>query len=130
MDTTEKFFSKNRELSSKPNDGDAPKKLREDQKNLSATSDVCFNNENVFEGGLDSSTCKDILFECLKDLNNQMKELRSMFFESKGSQIKGAEQLSTLTESIKFINERFYQYEEEREEKDKFIEELKRKTQI
>ena len=105
MDTIEKFFSKKRELSSKSNDGDAPKKLREDQANLSATSDVSFSNKNVFEGGSDSSTCKDILFECLKDLNNQMKELRSMFLESKESQIKGAEQLSTLTESIKFINE-------------------------
>ena len=40
MDTIEKFFSKKRELSSKSNDGDAPKKLREDQANLSATSDV------------------------------------------------------------------------------------------
>ena len=104
MDTIEKFFSKKRELSSKSNDGDAPKKLREDQANLSATSDVSFSNENVFEGGLDSSTCKDILFECLKDLNNQMKELRSMFLESKESQIKGAQQFSTLTVSIKFIN--------------------------
>ena len=128
MDTIEKFFSKKRELRSKSNDGDAPKKLREDQANLSAISDVSFSNENVFEGGLDSSTCKDILFECLKDLNNQMKELRSIFLESKESQIKGAEQLSTLTGSIKFINERFDQYEEERKEKDKFIEELKKEN--
>ena len=128
MDTIEKFFSKKRELSSKSNDGDAPKKLPEDQANLSAYSDVSFSNENVFEGGLDSSTCKDILFECLKDLNNQMKELRSMFLESKESQIKGAEQLSALTESITFINERFDQYEEERKEKDKFIEELKKEN--
>ena len=112
-----KIFLKKRELSSKFNDGDVPKKLREDQVNLSATSDVSFSNENVFEGGFDSSTCKDILFECLKDLNNQMKELRNMFLESKESQIKRAEQLSTLTESIKFINERFDQYEEERKEK-------------
>ena len=57
-----------------------------------------------------------------------MKELRSMFLESKESQIKGAEQLSILTESIKFINERFDQYEEERKEKDKFIEELKKEN--
>ena len=128
MDTIENFFSKKRELSSKSNDGDALKKLQEDQANLSATSNVSFNNENVSEGGLDSSTCKDILFECLKNLNNQMKELRSMFLESKESQIKGAEQLSTLTESIKFINERFDQYEEERKEKDKFIEELKKEN--
>ena len=30
MDTIEKFFSKNGELSSKSNDGDAPKQLREE----------------------------------------------------------------------------------------------------
>ena len=111
------FSQKKRELSSKSNEGDAPKKLREDKANLSATSDVSFSNENVFEGGLDSSTCKDILFEFLKNLNNQMKELRSMFLESKESQIKGAEQLLFLTESIKFINERFNQYEEEERKK-------------
>ena len=70
MDTIENFFSKKRELSTKSNGGGTPKKLWEDQANLSATSDVSFSNENVFEGGLDSSTCKDILFECLKDLNN------------------------------------------------------------
>ena len=46
-----------------------------------------------------------------------MKELRSMFLESKESQIKGAEQLLFLTESIKFINERFNQYEEEERKK-------------
>ena len=63
MDTIENFFSKKRDLSSKFNDEDAPKKLREDQVNLSTTSDVSFSNENVFEGGLDSSNCKDILFE-------------------------------------------------------------------
>ena len=57
-----------------------------------------------------------------------MKELQSMFLESKESQIEGAEQLSTLTESVKFINERFDQYEEERKEKDKFIEELKKEN--
>ena len=57
-----------------------------------------------------------------------MKELRSMFLESKESQIKGAEQLSTLTESIKFINESFDQYEDEIKEKDKFIEELKKEN--
>ena len=34
MDTIEKFFSKKRELSSKSNDGDTPKKLREDQANF------------------------------------------------------------------------------------------------
>ena len=56
MDTIEKIFSKKRELSSKSNDGDAPKKLQEDQANLPATSDVSFSNENVFEGGLDSLT--------------------------------------------------------------------------
>ena len=45
MDTIEKFFSKKQELSSKSNYGDAPKKLREDQANVSAASDVSFSNE-------------------------------------------------------------------------------------
>ena len=67
MDTTEKYFSKKRELSSKSNDGDSANKLREEERNLSATSDVYVSNDNVFDVGLDSSTCRDILYECLKD---------------------------------------------------------------
>ena len=74
MDTIEKYFSKKRELSSKSNDGDSAKKLREEERNLSATSNVSVSND-VFDGGLDLSTCRDILYECLKDLNGQLKEL-------------------------------------------------------
>ena len=125
MDTIEKYFSKKRELSSKSNDGDSAKKLRQEERNLSATSNVSVSNDNVFDGGLDSSTCRDILYECLKDLNGQLKELRKMFMESKENQIKGPEQLTKLTESVKFINKKFDKYEEERNKKDEIIEELK-----
>ena len=128
MDTIEKYFSKKRELSSKSNDGDSAKKLRQEERNLSATSNVSVSNDNVFDGGLDASTCRDILYECLKDLNGQLKELRKMFLESKENQIKGAEQLTELTESVKFINKKFDMYEEERNKKDEIIEELKKEN--
>ena len=82
MDTIEKYFSKKRDLSSKSNDGDSAKKLWEEERNLSATSNVSVSNY-VFDGGLDSSTCRDILYKCLKDLNGKLKELRKMFLESK-----------------------------------------------
>ena len=85
-------------------------------------------SNDVFDGGLDSSTCRDILFERLKYLNGQLKELRKMFLESKENQIKGAEQLTELTESVKFINEKFDKYEEERNKKDEIIEELKKEN--
>ena len=71
---------------------------------------------------------RDILYECLKDLKGQLKELRKMFLESKENQIKGAEQLTELTESVKFINEKFDKYEEERNKKDVIIEELKKEN--
>ena len=128
MDTIEKYFSKKRELSSKSNDGDSVKKLREEERNLSATSNVSVSNDNVFHGGLDSSTSRDILYECLKDLNGQLKVLRKMFLESKENQVKGAEQLTELTESVKFINEKFDKYEEERNKKDEIIKELKKEN--
>ena len=64
----------------------------------------------------------------MKDLNGQLKELRKMFLESKENQIKGAEQLTELTESVKFINEKFDKYEEERNKKDEIIEELKKEN--
>ena len=128
MDTIEKYFSEKRDFSSKSNDGVSAKKLREEERNLSATSDVSVSNDNVFDVGLDSSTCRDILYECLKDLNGQLKELRMMFLESKENQIKGAEQLTELTESVKFINEKFDKYEEERNKKDEIFEELKKEN--
>ena len=127
-DTIEKYFPQKIELSSKSNDGDSAKKLRQEERNLSATSNVSVSNDNVFDGGLDSSTCRDILYECLKDLNGQLKELRKMFLESKENQIKGAEQLTELTESVKFINKKFDKYEEERNKKDEIIEELKKEN--
>ena len=50
-----------------------------------------------------------------------------MFLESKENQIKGAEQLTELTESVKFISEKFDKYEKERN-KDEIIEELKKEN--
>ena len=85
-------------------------------------------NDNVFDVGLDSSTCRDSLYECLKDLNGQLKELRMMFLESKENQIKGAEQVTELTESVKFINEKFDKSEEERNKKDEIFEELEKEN--
>ena len=51
MDTVEKYFSKKRELSSKSNDGDSAKKLREEKRNLSATSNVSVSNDNFLMEG-------------------------------------------------------------------------------
>ena len=62
MDTIEKYFPKKRELSSKSNDGITAKKLREEERHLSATSDVSVSNDNVLDVGLDSSTCRNIFY--------------------------------------------------------------------
>lgn len=135
METLEKYFTKKREreLSSKSNDGEASKKLKEDEPaeiNTSVASDVSVCNEAVFDGGLDSTTCKDILFECLKDLDRQIKEIRGFFLESKENQIKGTEQLTSLAESVKHINEVFDSYEIERTENKKTIKELQENNSI
>ena len=125
MDLTKYFSSKKRDHSSNSNDGNPAKIVREDVANVSTSSDVSISNDDVFEGALDSSTCKEILFNCLKDLDKQYKEIRGILQETKESQIKGESQLNTLTESVKFISDKFDAYEEERKENNRIIKELR-----
>ena len=43
-------------------------------KNKEATSSSSYSDHNVFEEGLDSSNCRSILFDCLKNLESKINE--------------------------------------------------------
>ena len=126
----EKYFSKKRELSSNNStDGDVPKKAREDL-TQSASSDVSICNEDVFTGGLDNPECKEILFNCLKKLDLQVKEIFALSKQNQECQIKGESQLAEIRESMSLINEKFTKYEEERKQKEQEIKDLKKQISL
>ena len=118
-----KFFersSKKRDLSDKSNDGEDPKKQREGSLN-----DSLNDSSDVFAEGLKSPECVTILFNCLQNLEKQVKEIHEISKDTKDSQIKGEKQLKDLSEAINFINEKFEEYEKDRREKEKEIKDLK-----
>ena len=61
----------------------------------------------------------------LKNLELKVNEIYELYFSTKDAQIKGAKQLEDVSESIKFINEKFEEYEADQKEKEKEIAELK-----
>ena len=74
---------------------------------------------------MDNTECRDILFNCLKNLDIQVKEIFALSKQNQECQIIGECQLAEITESMKFINEKFTKYEEERKEKEQEIKDLK-----
>ena len=108
-----KYFpsSKKRGLSHNSKDTD-PKKTKE------ATSISSCSNHDVFEEGLDSSNCRSILFDCLKNLESKVNRIFENTNTSKENQIKGEKQLTDLTETVNFLSENFYEFEADRKLKE------------
>ena len=124
MDIGKYFASKKQELSSNNSaDGDIPKKVKET--NVSASSDVSISNDDVFAGSLDDPNCKDILFNTLKNLDLRVKEIFNLAKQNQENHIKGKGQLTEITDGIKYINDQFTKYEEERKERDQEVKHLK-----
>ena len=60
-----------------------------------------------------------------KNLESKVNEIYDLFSSTKDTHIKGAKQLEDVSESIKFINENFEEYEADWKQKEKEISELK-----
>ena len=80
---------------------------------------------DVFAEGIEPPRCASILYDCLKNLELKVNEIYELSSSTKDAQIKGAKQLEDVSESIKFINEKFEEYEADRKQKVKEIAELK-----
>ena len=61
--------SKKHDLSGNFKEATDPKKAKE------ATSNSSYSNHDVFEEGLDSSSCRSILFDWLKNLESKVNEI-------------------------------------------------------
>ena len=108
--------SKKRVLSSEQSEtGDEPKKQKEGSRNESSTSTL----DDVFAEGLKNPDCVLILANCLRSLEQQVKETFDLAKKSSESQIKGELALQEVNKAISFIGEKFDAYEQERRENEK-----------
>ena len=87
-------------------------------------SDEC----DLFNDALDNKECIGIPLNCLKNLQREVKTIRSLVDQNRKTEITGELSLADLSKSVKFITDKFDEYEKEREEKNKTIEELNEKV--
>ena len=116
MDNITKFFrssSKKRNLSDTSKTDEDPKKIRE--ASSASFADKC----DVFNEGIDSSGCREILFNCLKNLEAKVMEIYEQGNESKNMHIKGEKQLVNLSESVKIMSSKFDELEKDRKKRRK-----------
>ena len=106
-------MGKKRDLSDSSKDATDPKKNKE------ATSSSSYSDHDVFEEGLDSSSCRSILFDCLKNLESKVNEISEN--TNKENQIKSENQLTDLTEAVNFLSENFHEFETDRKLKEEII---------
>ena len=109
------------DLSSKSNDRDNSKRPRESSLDDSIANAT---NTDVFTEPLRSKECVAILYSCIKKLEEEMKKVLQMCEKTKDSQIKGKSPLNSLSEVMGFLNNKFEEYERERQEKDKIIDSM------
>ena len=117
----DKSSTKKRELSEQSNNGDEPKKLRDDGSQTDSSSGW----DDVFLQGLSSDETDSPVLKFMKRLEAQLKDLHQVTVQTKLSQIKGEEHLSEVSKSIEFISKRFDEYEKELKEKDDLIKALR-----
>ena len=101
---------------SKSDEAEDPKKLREE---CSGSSEA--DTGDAFAEGLNDSSCRDILFNCLKELKAKVVKIYEVANSTKESQFKGEKQQEDLTSSVYYTTKKFDEYEEERKKKDEQI---------
>ena len=80
--------------------------------------------DSVFTNTIDSPECLQIIFNCLQNVEKNVNEIYEMQEKIQSSQIKGELQLNKLNHAVDFITKKCDQYESERTEKDKIINDL------
>ena len=112
------------DLSDKSTNEKEKKKARKSSLDLSLSKETS-DGTDVFAKGIESPRCASILYDCLNNLELKVNEIYELSSSTKDAQIKGPKQLEDVSESIKFINEKFEEYEADLKQKEKEIAELK-----
>ena len=76
---------------------------------------------DVFAEGLNDSSCGNILFNCLKELEAKVVKIYEEANTTKERQIKGEKQLEDLTSSVDYIMKKLDEYKDGRKKKDEQI---------
>ena len=111
-----KYFDKNskkRDLSGDSNPEEERKKINDGSS--ASTIDNC----DVFEEGLESPECKEILFNCLRNLQEKVTEILNLVQDMRDIQIKGDRQLEELKSSVEVMSGKFDEYKKDQKEKEK-----------
>ena len=111
-------------MSSGSKDGDKPKRQREESPDVSCLESPT-SPGNVFAESLKSNECVEILMNCLKNLEEEVKELKDLASSNNANQIKSERQLLDLKDAVDFIPNRFDDFERGSLEKEKIIKDLK-----
>ena len=85
------------------------------KKSLSEMSD------NVFGNSLKSPAYVEILFNCLRNVEKQIKVIFILAESTQEQQIKGERQLNDLHDSAQFISDKFEEYKEDRAKENEII---------
>ena len=107
-------------------------KRPKNQKTLKQTTSASSMTEecDVFNDGLDNEDCRGILLNCLKNLEKEVKYIRSLADQNRQTHSKGEQSLADLSKSVKFITDKFDKYEKEREEKNEIIKRINEKVRL
>ena len=116
--------NKKRDLSSGSKEDDESKRQREESPNVSCL-DSPMSPDNVFAESLKSNECVNILMNCLKNLEKEVKKLKDLVSSNNGNQMKEEKQLLDLKDAVDFISNKFDDFECNRLEKEKIIKDLK-----
>ena len=122
MEITKFFDKKKQDLKSKSIDEDDSERPQVPSLENSIMNSI---NTDVFNEFLKSEDCVIILYSCMKILKEEMKKVIQMCKRIKDSPINGEIQSKYVSESIDFMNNKFDEYERERQEKDKIIDSMK-----
>ena len=79
---------------------------------------------DVFEKRLKSKDCVEILLNYLGNLEKKVKDIHKLVFFNNRNQIKREKQLADLNKLMKLLSNKFYEFEKERQEQKKVIEEV------
>ena len=75
---------------------------------------MSYSDHDVSEEGLESTSCRNILFDCLKNLESKVNKIFANTNTLKENKIKGEKQLTNLTEAVNILSENFHEFEVDR----------------
>ena len=111
-------------MSSDSKEDDEPKRQKKESLDI-----LCLGSPTslgkVFAERLRSNECVEALMNCLKNLGNEVKQLKDLASSNDVNQIKGERQLMDLKDAVDSISNKFDDFERDRLEKEKNIKEIK-----